>query len=1162
MKVNSLIIAALVHLWVFNAVHAAQPVEADFREPPEWTRPCCYWYWMNDNVSTEGITRDLEAMAAVGIGEAFVGNIYLDEEPPGDVPVLSELWWQMIEHAIREGGRVGVDVGLFNCPGWSQSGGPWIGPERAMRYVNTAELRVDGPTHFRGKLPELDQPAQDIAVLAFAVPEEDGNTAADHLVELTCTPNLADAERLFDGKKDAACRFPEPSGKAKTIVMDIRLDGPFTARSLTLWPGRIDFIVQCVLEARGEDGQFHEIRNFICDRSNPSISVGPMVYGPVAVAFDAVQSEHFRLTLTQIHKRTALVEIELSAAPRLESYIEKQLGKVSQSPVLKWDTYMWPPSTEPKEADLAVEPMGVLDISEHLSDDGTLDWQVPAGKWVILRVGMTPTGTKNSPAAPHGRGYEVDKMSRRAVAYHFEQYIGKVLQRMPEADRTAFKKVVADSYETGPENWTEGFAEEFEDTYGYNPLEWLPVMTGRLVGSADQSERFLWDLRRLVADKVARGYVGGLREQCDEHGLNLWLENYGHWGFPGEFLQYGGQSDMLGGEFWIQGPLGDIECRAAASAAHVYGKNRVYAEAFTSAGPMWRTHPWTFKKRGDWAYTEGINHFVLHVYIHQFQDRRLPGVNAWFGTEFNRNNTWFAECGAWIDYLRRCHYMLQQGYNVADVCYFIGEDVPKMTGQREPKLPAGYAYDFVNAEAIEMMTLRDGYFVLPSGARYRLMVLPPVETMRPEVLQKLETLVQAGGAILGDPPSRSPSMENYPDCDRLVRALAERMWQDCDGDQKTRVDYGGGQIFRGVGIKAALDQLRLAPAVAGLDPEGQLFVHRGDVGMDLFFISNQRDQGVLLSPVFRVQGRRPELWHPDRGSIELPACYRQDGDGVRVPLRLEARGSVFVVFRRPAEVEAVRTVKRDGQEIWSAQRDLEPKVAAWPAVWATVEQGAIRVESSGSGDVELELADGSHRLVKVDAIPDAMDIPGPWQVSFDPQRGGPEQVTFDHLLSWPDHPEEDIRYYSGTAVYHTTFEVSADWLDAGRRITLDLGDVQIMAKVRLNGRELISLWKPPFTAEVGDKLRVGQNQLEVEVVNSWANRIIGDEQYPSDCTWETVAVGQYLKQWPEWFVEKQPRPTPRQTLYTVKHMPMDMNLMRSGLIGPVRLTATADVRAE
>ena len=482
----------------------------------------------------------------------------------------------------------------------------------------------------------------------------------------------------------------------------------------------------------------------------------------MVATFPATTARFFQLKLSA---DCELGDIRISPAARVESYAEKSLLKMFQDPLPPFDYYTWPTEAEPDAADLMIQPGAVRDISKLMAADGTLRWDVPAGEWIVLRTAMTPTGTKNSPAPPEATGYEVDKMNRVALKSHFDAYVGNLLRRLPAAERKSLKHVVADSYEQGPENWTDGFAAEFQKHYGYDPIRFLPVMTGRIVGSADQSDRFLWDLRRLVAERVARDYVGALSALSRQHGLRMWLENYGHWGFPSEFLLYGGYSDEVAGEFWASGDLGRVELRDASSAAHIYGKPVVWSEAFTG-GPAFVNAPRDLKALGDKAFCDGINQFMLHVYIHQPWEDRLPGVNAWFGTEFNRHNTWFEQSKAWIDYLRRCTVMLQAGKHVADVAYFIGEDAPKMTGVRNPELPVGDDFDWINADVIEhRLKVKEGQLELPDGMSYRVLVLPDLTTMRPEVLRKIRDLVKAGATIVGPPPLRSPSRQDYPQCD-------------------------------------------------------------------------------------------------------------------------------------------------------------------------------------------------------------------------------------------------------------------------------------------------------------------------------------------------------------------------------------------------------------
>ncbi|HEY6082319.1 MAG TPA: glycosyl hydrolase, partial [Chitinophagaceae bacterium] len=556
-------------------------VEKSFLTPPDSIKPWIYWYWISDNISQKGITRDLETMKELGIGEAFIGNIGLSEVPYGKVPVLSREWWKLTTHAVHEGARLGVNIGIFNSPGWSQSGGPWVKPEESMRYLVTSQLKVKGPLKYNHQLSLPGKDFQEVALLAFPAPAEEDNTIISCTPAIDCLPGMKNARTMIDGDTATACLFEHNQKACTDITITINLKKPLTARSLELYPAKLPFIAHCELQVKEKD-QFKTVSSFVLDRSNPNLNVGPMPYAPEAVAFSPVTAATFRLILTDIRNKAGLAEIRLSASPVLDHYIEKQLGKMHQTPHPMWDAYEWPEQPALKQAGLAVDPSKILNITQYLSGKGILNWNVPEGNWVILRVGMVPTGVKNSPAPPEATGLEVDKMNKKALKTHFNAFIGKILEHIPPQDRKALKHVVADSYEVGSENWTDGFDADFRKKYGYDPIPWLPVLTGRIVGSPDQSDRFLWDMRRLIADRIAYEYVGGLRELSEQKGLRNWLENYGHWGFPAEFLQYGGQSDDVSGEFWAEGDLGSIELKDASSAAHIYGKNQVWAESFTA----------------------------------------------------------------------------------------------------------------------------------------------------------------------------------------------------------------------------------------------------------------------------------------------------------------------------------------------------------------------------------------------------------------------------------------------------------------------------------------------------------------------------------------------------------------------------------------------------
>ncbi|MDX1285814.1 MAG: glycosyl hydrolase, partial [Draconibacterium sp.] len=572
------------------------------------------------------------------------------------------------------------------------------------------------------------------------------------------------------------------------------------------------------------------------------------------------------------------------------------------SPLPKWDSYLWENQPEIENTELKINETQVIDISDKMDVNGVLTWDVPEGEWMVLRFGMTPTGTQNSPSAPQGKGYEIDKASSKIARFHYEKYVGELLKRVPEENRSGLKYVIADSYEQGSQNWTDSFEQRFEEKYGYNPKKYLPVFAGKVVNSIEKSNRFLWDLRRAIADEVAYEYVGGLRKVSNENNLQLWLENYGHWGFPSEFLMYGGQSNLVAGEFWNEGTLGNIECKSGSSAAHIYGKPVTSAEAFTASGRAYLRHPALLKKRGDWSFTEGINHFVLHLYIHQPDDNRVPGVNAWFSTEFNRHNTWFKQSKTWIEYLRRCQHLLQQGQYVADVCYFIGEDAPMMTGARNPELPEGYSYDYINAEVIlERLSVKDGKFVLPDGTSYSLMVLPPQRTMRPELLAKIEQLVKQGGVIFGHAPEKSPSLSNYPECDSQVKELAEKLWNEEKEGNAGIKKYGDGYVDDELDLQSTLETLKIYKDIEFNNELPILWTHRSLPGMEIYFLTNQSKDVIDFEPSFRVKGLKPQLWDAVTGEIRLLNEYTEKDGRISVPIKMEGHQSWFVVFTKNSE---------------------------------------------------------------------------------------------------------------------------------------------------------------------------------------------------------------------------------------------------------------------
>lgn len=1055
-----------------------QKIKSGFTTPTDKNTLWCYWYWIGDDISKEGITKDLEAMKEAGIGGALIGNIN-PEEKDGKVPMLSELWWEHMVHAVNEGKRIGVDIGVFNCPGWSQSGGPWINAEMAMRYIAYSETKSEGGKKINLKLTKPIDQFQDVYVLAFPTISSEQKNISFKNSKIRVHPAIKNENNLIDNDTTTVAIF---SKAIENYQIDLTSKKTITARSLQIIPSNTTIEVQCEVQAK-VNGVYTKIKTFNINRIKLDPSVGPNKYAPILVSLPETKSNNFRVFLKtpytiikEINMSNAKVEsmgvaeILISEAAGLEDYAEKNLGKMYPTPFPAWDSYLWKSQEKIDNNTLKITPTDVIDITDKMDPNGNLSWDAPKGNWTIQRYGMTPTGTKNSPSAPQGKGYEVDKANKELVKFHYDQYIGELLKRIPEESKSAFKYVIADSYEMGSQNWTDNFETKFESKFGYNPKKYLPVFSGRIVGSVDESNRFLWDLRRSVADAVAYEYTGGLKEASNKDNLKLWLENYGHWGFPSEFLMYGGQSDLVSGEFWNEGTLGDIECKSASSAGHIYGKPIVSAEAFTAANRSYVRHPAMLKKRGDWSYTEGINHFVLHLYIHQPDDKRVPGVNAWFSTEFNRHNTWFQKAKDYFTYLRRSQHLLQQGNYAADVCYFIGENTPIMTGVRKPELPNGYSYDYINAEVIlNQLLVKDGKFVLPDGMSYSLMVLPPFDTMRPELLSKIESLVSQGGKIYGQAPEKSPSLQNYPQSDAQVKILAKKMWGSSSDKIKK---YNKGYIIDGLELQDALSQLGISKDVDLQTEAPVLWTHRSTPEMEVYFLTNQSEEEISFSPSFRVKGMNPQLWDAITGDIRALNDFTEKDGRTIVPLKMKPLQSWFVVFSN------------------LGQKQIDIKYS----------------ENFPNSTISQTLEN-------------------PWKVDFKNKEIGPkESIEISKLTDWITSPNDKIKYYSGTAVYSSTFNYKKD--KNTKDVFIDLGTVGVMASVKINGESIGTAWISPFKLNASSALKDGINTIEVEVVNVWRNRLTGDKILPKE---------------------------ERTTWLNVDNVTPEEELITSGLIGPVTI---------
>lgn len=810
------------------------------------------------------------------------------------------------------------------------------------------------------------------------------------------------------------------------------------------------------------------------------------------------------------------------------------------------------PSGEKKGA-IPVEKM--IDLTSRMNADGTLKWDVPAGNWTIERFGIASENGVNHPAPFEGTGLEADRMDPEAVRIVFDGMVGRILREAKAKGYRSFKAFETDSYEAGIQDFGLDYRDQFKKRRGYDCIPWLPswLDKSRVVGSSELTERFRNDMTRTISELTAERFHKKLRALADENGVEWMIEPY--FRLRIDWRMSGAQSELPGAEFWIGKPFGYMG--PAPDIAALYGLPVVWAEAFTAESytSAWRNDPLLLKPWGDAVFARGINQFYMHGFVHNpFGDHLQPGMTmTYWGTQFSRHVTWWPFSDAWHRYLARCQFMLRQGRPVNDVLAYpaIIQPVPGKV------LDAGsFRQVVLDDEAFfERLWVRDdGRIAVKGGGDFAAIALTPGMTLRPEALQQLRKMVDAGATLIGRAPEPvSSSLENYPACDQQVNRLINELWGGKGSGKFNAHALGKGKVLDTDNLVEALNELAGGPDVQFLDPIGnkpvnlsgvpdipfrimevQLleeppmqsnalnnekfksldFTHRRDGSTDIYFVCNGSAKTLDVIVDFRAGGRIPELWDPVTGEMQTLANWRQHKGRTKLPLKFGPQQSFFVVFRAQTGKVSSGT--------------LAPKAA-------------------------------SARTLKT--------LSGPWEVTFDPKWGGPKKIQFDKLVDWSKHPEKSVKYYSGTAAYRQQFDMPATG-NASPKLFIDLGQVYNLARVTLNGKSIGVVWCAPWRLELPAALLQKQdNELTIEVVNTWVNRLIGDEQEPEDCElieWDpdTKRKGSYdlhvgsrgLKDLPDWVVNGGKRPSAgRYTFTTWRFYDKTAPLRPSGLLGPVKI---------
>lgn len=779
-----------------------------------------------------------------------------------------------------------------------------------------------------------------------------------------------------------------------------------------------------------------------------------------------------------------------------------------------------------------IDPDSIIDLTAKLKSDGHFEWDIPKGKWVILRSGYTLTGHPWSKwkAYPEGdtfeggEGYQIDYLSQAALDDYFN-HLGKTVIAEAKKAGGHIDYLWSDSWECGKLTWTQDFPQQFLKFRGYDLKQYFPVLAGYTVVNKAVSARFQNDFDRTIQDCIAENYYGHFATLCHQHGMRVGNEAGGPNDIPPQdVLKNFGTSDILAGEFWVNGNLRAPEAynqnrmqrlnlKQTATAAHVYGKRQAEAEAFTEQekdGTHWTLGPFDLKPYANDAFCEGINRFMLHSATCQPPADGKPGYEYCAGQHFTPNITWWEQSAAFFSYLSRCQFMLQQGTFVGDVCFYLGERPPLLVPPKYniPTLGSGYDCDYINPEVLlTRMSVKNGRIVLPDGMSYHLLVLQNCTTTSPEIAQqvsnyqslpvssvpdnamslpvikKIRELLYNGATIIGAPPEAAAELKDYPESDAAVKKIAVEIWGNVDGKTVTERRVGKGRIIWGKTPREVLQADGITPDFTFTNqhehPEDFDYIHRSAKDAEIYFVANRTNQTLTRDFTFRVAGKLPEIWDATTGKMLTAKAYYQSNGSTTIPLEFNTFGTYFIVFRTP-----------------------------------------INSAMKGNSTKNFPL------------LTEVKKLEGPWEVSFDPKWGGPAKVQFPALNSWTTSADEGIKYYSGTATYRKVFDLPNK---KSQHIFVDLGNVKNVAVVRLNGKTLGTLWCAPWRVDVTAAIKAGSNVLEIDVINLWVNRVVHDLSLP---------IAQRLTKTHDTF---------RFDMLNV-HTPVP----ESGLLGPVRVYTSKD----
>ena len=1018
--------------------------ETAFCNPPQVFHPETWLHFIGGNVATQGITADLEAIKGAGISGVQLFHEQLGGAWPGVEPqikCLTERWDGVIRHVGEECRRLGLRFTMQNCPGWAMSGGPWIAPSNAMRHLVWSRTDIMGGSNVIVSLP-IPQPSKD---------------------------------EWRDYREVAVVAFPTPGDDTGNALVPVSIK---SNREKLPWE-------KCIRNEKGamiivEPGsepvwlettfketvtlrtvQLSSVQGFNhgwCYNPGVTITIQAVLPDglhevaryempqsnwqdnkPISLACSELPASAYRITIDNKHSMK-ITSIQLFTGARKNNW-ESEAAWTLRSLIR---------TPHPKQARTAwIDSSRIINLTEKMDAQGNFIWNAPPGSWTVLRWGHVNTGKKNAPAPPEATGWECNKLSPFGAEKHFSGYIERLSSRKGPVGKGLLNGMLIDSWECETQTWTPDLDTKFAKLHGYELLPWFPALAGYVMDDPEITTRFLRDWRSTLNDLLVKNFFGRMAELAHKRNLSISYETASGDVFPADILEYFKHADIPMCEFWhprteaFVGSLDFKPIKPCASAARLYGKPRVAVEAFTSHPLTWTEHPGMLKDSANIHFAEGVTHFVFQAYTHHPHTNSLPPGSSFgsaIGTPFLREQTWWKYMPEFVTYLSRCSYLLERGRPVSDVLWYLGDELDHKPHQDAP-FPAGYRYDYCNPDVLlNRLSVRDGQLVTPEGISYRVLWLCNCPRMLPETTERLLTLVRKGATVVGERPQCLATLSGGTKSEERFQKAVNALW-GAPGEHGERT-IGKGRLISGLPLEDVLSKVGLERDMKG---EGVVWLHRQIDGADWYFVAAPEQQGFKGTLGFRASGF-VELWDPLTGQIKSAGEVRREGAHSLVTLELPPSGSIFVVFRKKTKQVA------------------QPVVAAVP-----VKQVAVS---------------------------------GPWMLSFPGGWDAPGMVRVDVLKSWTELDlSAAARAFSGTAVYTTEFTLEP--FASNACVELDLGCVEVIASMRVNGNPAGVAWAPPFRFDITHMVKPGVNSLAVDVTSTWHNRLVYDAGLPESerTTW-------------------------------------------------------------